>query len=86
MRDLLLENGIPDGGDPLVDKVYHSALAGDDELFVLSGRLYPISANGVKDQTRTKERWVRLQTRLEGELAKEGEEINNNCDGKKEQR
>jgi len=43
VRDWLLEDGISDGGDPLVNEVDHAALTGHHELLVLSGRLDPIS-------------------------------------------
>ena len=48
VRDWLLEDGISDGGDPLVNEVDHPALAGHHELLVLSGRLDPISAGHEK--------------------------------------
>jgi len=46
MCNLLVKHGIADGRNPLVDEINHSALAGHHELFVLRGRLDPISKHG----------------------------------------
>ena len=44
VRDLLLENRIPDGGHPLVHEIHNAALARNHKLLVLRRRLDPISA------------------------------------------
>lgn len=43
VRDGLIEDWIPDAGDPLVNEIDDTRLAGNDELLVLRRRLDPIS-------------------------------------------